>query len=71
MKKYAEFFCDLAAQDYVMRGFKPSVVASASIMCARKINHVVPIWNKTLEELTSYKYEQIERPAELIMRFFN
>ena len=57
MRKYSEFFVDLAAQMHEMRRFPPSVVALACILCARKVNNVSPVWSSCLQELTSYEYE--------------
>lgn len=57
VKKYAEFFADLAIQEYdLMRSFKPSVIGIAAIMCSRRVSKIVPEWNPCLEELTDYHY---------------
>ena len=46
VKKHAEFFIDLAAQEYEFNiTFKPSVIAIASIVCARRITIITPEWN--------------------------
>lgn len=59
VKRHAEFFADLAIQDYdLQRLFKPSIIALSAILCARKVNRVVPEFNSVaFEELTDYTYE--------------
>lgn len=46
VKKHAEFFVDLAMQEYSFNtNFRPSVIAIACILCARKVSKIVPEWN--------------------------
>lgn len=43
VKKYSEFFVDLAMQEYDFQmTFRPSVVALACILCARTVSKITP-----------------------------
>jgi hypothetical protein len=59
VKKYSEFFADLAMQEYDFSiNFRPSVVGIACIVCARQVTRIIPEWNKPcFEELTDYTYD--------------
>lgn len=46
VKKHSEFFSDLSMQEYDFTlQFKPSVVAVASLICARRVSKIEPEWN--------------------------
>ena len=73
MKKYAEFFGDLAMQEYELEmTFRPSVVAIACIVCARHVSKIVPEWNSEgLEELTDYIYEgEVKQCTEKLLKVY-
>jgi len=40
-----------------MKQFMPSTIAIVSILIARKIKEIFPLWNKSLEKLTSEEFE--------------
>jgi Cyclin, C-terminal domain/Cyclin, N-terminal domain len=47
VKKYSEFFSDLAMQEYeFLMQFRPSIIAIACIICARQVSKIYPEWNK-------------------------
>mmetsp|Transcript_23047 Transcript_23047/g.22434 ORF Transcript_23047/g.22434 Transcript_23047/m.22434 type:complete len:144 (+) Transcript_23047:653-1084(+) len=73
VKKYTEFFCDLAMQEYEFQmSFRPSVVAIACIICARAVSKVIPQWNKEgLEELTDYEYQgEVKQCTEKLLKVY-
>jgi len=37
--------------------FRPSIVAISSILCARKVVKIDPIWSESFEEITDYLYD--------------
>ena len=46
VKKHSEFFSDLSMQEYDFSlQYKPSVVAIASLICARRVSKIQPEWN--------------------------
>lgn len=58
VKKHSEFFTDLAMQEYeFMQQHKPSVVAIASLICARRASGIEPEWCTEMEQLTDCMYE--------------
>lgn len=58
--KYADFFADLALQEYAFQAFRPSVVAAATLAAARKALGVAPLWREELSVLSGYSAEQVE-----------
>lgn len=73
MKKHSEFFVDLAIQEYeIGKNHRPSVVAIASIVCARKVSKIIPEWNNTgLEELTDYTFDgEVKRCTEKLLKIY-
>ena len=58
-KKHAEFFADLAINEYDLQiCFKPSIIAVSCLICARKASKIIPEWNtKGFEQLTDYTYD--------------
>jgi hypothetical protein len=73
VKKHAEFFADLAIQEYELsRLFRPSVMAISAIVCARKVARIVPEWNSIgLEELTDYTYDgEVRKCTEKLYKVY-
>jgi hypothetical protein len=73
VKKHAEFFADLAIQEYdLQKNFRPSVVAISCIVLARKMSRIVPEWNSVgLEELTDYTYDgEVKRCADKLYKVY-
>jgi hypothetical protein len=60
IRRYTEFFADLALQNYECLRFKPSLIAIACVVCARRTNRIKPLWNPHLESLTGYSFEKVE-----------
>lgn len=54
IKKYAEFFCNLALQDYSFQQYRPSKLAAAAVMASRVALQVEPKWRPELARLTGY-----------------
>ncbi len=36
--------------------YKPSIIAIACVLCARKVSKIVPEWNTALEDIVDYKF---------------
>lgn len=60
IRKYAEFFADLALQEYAFNRYDPHLIACACIVASRKVLAVVPIWNRHLSEITATTWPVIE-----------
>jgi hypothetical protein len=54
LKRYAEFFCNLALQDYSFQQYRPSMLAAAAIMASRVALQVEPKWRPELIRRTGY-----------------
>lgn len=59
VRKYAEFFADLALQDYSFNRFDSHTVACACIAAARRSLGIQSYWNNQLTELTTSTWEKI------------
>lgn len=59
IKKYAEFFCNLALQDYCFQQYRPSILAAAAVMASRVALQVEPRWRPELVRLTGYGESEI------------
>lgn len=59
IRKYSEFFADLALQEYIFNSFSPHVISCACIASARKSVGLQDLWNKELTLLTRADWEQI------------
>lgn len=45
LRKYAEFFADLATHIYELKKYSCSKVGMSCILAAKKIVNIAPIWN--------------------------
>jgi len=71
VKKHAEFFADLAMQEYEFQMHPPSIVAVACIVCARRVAKIYPEWNpKCMEKLTDRKFEDVRQCYESLFRVY-
>jgi Cyclin, C-terminal domain len=43
-----------------MQLYRPSIVATSIVVCARVITKIVPTWNAKIKELTNYDYNSVE-----------
>ncbi|CAI2363042.1 unnamed protein product [Moneuplotes crassus] len=57
MNKFSEFFMDIAYQSLELQKYKFSIQAIASLIAARKILGIKPMWDKSLESFTKYQYK--------------
>lgn len=57
--KYAEFFVDLALQEYSLQVYRPSVLAASILVASRKALGVTPLWRDELSVLTGYDDKQV------------
>lgn len=60
MKKFSEFFVDIALQSLEVQKFSYSIQAVASIVAARKTLGIKPTWNPKIGSITGYTFEEIE-----------
>jgi len=59
VKKYAEFFCNLALQDYAFQQYLPTQLGAAVILASRVALQLEPRWRPELIRLTGYEEEEI------------
>ena len=59
IRRYTEFFADLALQDYSIVQYKPSIISVACVLCSRRTNRIKPMWNPFLKELTGYEFNDV------------
>jgi len=57
--KTAEFFVDLSEHHSYFREYLPSVVAAASLVAARQMLRIQPLWTDALQLVTSHTFEDI------------
>lgn len=60
VKKYAEFFCNLALQDYSFQQYLPTQLAAAILYASRVALQLEPRWRPELVRLTGYEESDIE-----------
>ena len=60
LRKYSEFFLDLALQEYTFNKYSSHILACAAIAGARKAIGVIPIWNEELIEFTQLEFWTIK-----------
>mgnify|MGYP003879797029 FL=1 len=70
IRKYAEFFADLALQEYSFNRFDSHTVACACIAASRKFVGLRPSWNDQLTELTTATWEQISTCFSEILQVY-
>eukprot|EP00903_Cladosiphon_okamuranus_P006376 g6241.t1 len=70
MNKYVDFFANLCQQDYQFQRYKPSHIAAAAILAARRALCIKPVWRDELTELTGYKLEEVVECGEELWNFY-
>lgn len=69
VRKFAEFFMDIALQSFELQKYKYSVQAMASIVAARRTLNIEPAWNPKLnitinvsksDEYKSFNYNDVK-----------
>lgn len=60
VKKFSEFFVDIAFQSLEIQQYRYSIQALASIIAARKTLNIEPAWNDKYTIISGYKFEDIE-----------
>ncbi len=74
VQRYSEFFIDICVQSKEIQKFSYSVQAVYSILAAREIVGVEPIWNPQLDSFTGLRRSQIEDKVEevnFILKFID
>lgn len=59
IRKYVEFFCNLALQDYEFQQYLPTQLAAAVLLASRVALEVEPRWRPELVALTGYEEHEI------------
>lgn len=54
VRKYTEFFTDMALQSFECQKYKYSIQALSAVVAARKICKIEPVWNEELQRITNY-----------------
>ncbi|CBN75925.1 cyclin D1 [Ectocarpus siliculosus] len=70
MNKYVDFFANLCQQGYQFQRYKPSHIAAAAILTARRALCIKPMWRDELTDLTGYKLEEISDCGEDLWHFY-
>lgn len=60
VRKYCEFFTDMAIQSFECQQFTYSIQALSAVIAARRICGIRPIWSYHFEWITGYNFEHIE-----------
>jgi hypothetical protein len=58
VRKFSEYFSDLAIKSTSLLSLKPSVVALSCVLCARMVNKISPLWNSKFELMTNYSFHR-------------
>jgi len=59
VKKYAEFFCNLALQEYAFQQYLPTQLAAAVLLASRVALQLEPRWRPELAKLTGHEEKEI------------
>eukprot|EP01017_Pseudomicrothorax_dubius_P025361 TRINITY_DN2735_c0_g2_i1.p1 TRINITY_DN2735_c0_g2~~TRINITY_DN2735_c0_g2_i1.p1 ORF type:complete len:125 (+),score=9.20 TRINITY_DN2735_c0_g2_i1:84-458(+) len=71
LRKYCDYFSELALQDYECHQFLRFNLACSIIALARKCIGLLLPWNEELEELTSLSWIDIETPFRYLFVLFS
>lgn len=70
VKKFAEFFVDIAFQSLDIQQYKYSIQALASVIAARKTFNIEPTWNDKYTAISGYTFSDIEECyTKLVSKF--
>jgi hypothetical protein len=67
-REYAKLFVDLCLYDHNFVNYRPSVVAAAALVAARRYLKITPLWPHRLAKATKWDYEGLSQCAEQIWR---
>lgn len=74
IKKYAEFFWDIAIQSHEIQKFKYSIQGLYAVLAAREVLGVKPIWNIQLDHFTCLHKEdtikEIKEVTDILLLVF-
>lgn len=60
----------LTSSDYTYKKYCPSLIASASILTAKKVCGMDQLWTKELEEVTLYKIEDLYECSDKMYQYY-
>ena len=64
IKKYAEFFWDIAIQSFEIQKFTYAVQGVYAILAAREVLGIKPVWNKQLDQFTGLNKHKIKEDIQ-------
>lgn len=68
IRKYTEFFADIAIQSYEIQKFKYSIQGLYAILAAREVLWIKPVWNKQFDSFTNlHKHEIMTQIREVFL----
>lgn len=59
VRKFADFFNELALQEYRFQQYPASLVAASVVVCARRAANLQSVWHAKLAQLTGYTPEEV------------
>lgn len=59
IKKYTEFFADIAIQSYEIQKFRYSIQGLYAILAAREVLCIKPVWNKQFDSFTNLNKNEV------------
>lgn len=70
IKKYSDFFCNLALQEYSFQQYLPSHLSAAIILASRVALQLEPRWRPELARLTGYEEHEIIDVFHHVWRYY-
>jgi len=70
LRRYTNFFAELAMQDYAFQAYPSSIVAASIVVASRKAINIVPMWRPEMESLLSCKVEDIRACVTQVWRLY-
>ena len=71
MQKYTSFFADLCLQEFDFQTYRPSLLAAAIVIAARRALVIRPLWNPRLEAVLQYPQESLAPVIEHIWSHYS
>lgn len=71
LQRYAEFFAEMALQEYEFQKYPSSVVAASIVVASRKVINIVPSWRPEMENLLSCTWEEIRECVGDVLGLYN
>jgi len=69
--KTAEFFVDLSEHHSIFREYLPSVVAASSIVAARQLLRIQPVWTDSLQLVTNHTVDSLADCSATLLNYYH